>query len=158
MAMPDAMESDAPFQATADHRAPYTPGPLLDMQASSNDLSFEQWLLRALSDPILPGVIVIDLGQCFVRTTRSSALLTAEEVRQLKLALQLNSNLKVLKLHDPPSYGEVRSFALGHGSLLDTDKLNEIAEPICKLTALQQLYLGGKICILIFIWAGLRCG
>jgi hypothetical protein len=33
-----------------------------------------------------------------------------------------------------------------------------LSAPLGQLTALQQLDLGGNICILIFIWAGLRCG
>ncbi len=130
--MPHALESDAPFQATAAHRAPCTPVPLLDMQASSNEVSFEQWLLRALRDPSLPGVI--DLSPCTVLSTRSSFLLTAEEVMQLKLALQTNSNLRVLKI-----------IGRSYNNWLNINGLNEIAEPLGKLTALQQLHLSGKI-------------
>jgi hypothetical protein len=33
-----------------------------------------------------------------------------------------------------------------------------LSVPLGQLTALQQLDLGSNICILIFIWAGLRCG
>ena len=112
------------------------------MQASSDDVSFEQWLLCALNDPSLPGVI--DLSQCTVLRTRRSCLLTAEELRQLKVALQTNSNLRVLKLNGK-SFSE---FSLNVGGL------NEIAEPLGKLTALQQLHLFGKILILFLCLRG----
>ena len=108
------------------------------MQASSDDVSFEQWLLRALNDPSLPGVI--DLSQCTVLTSWSSPSLTAEERGQLKLALQSHSNVSVLKI----DAGEHRSF-------LNVDGLNEIVEPLGKLTALQQLDLRSKILICRFL-------
>jgi hypothetical protein len=111
------------------------------MQALSNDVSFEQWLLRTLNDPSLPGVI--DLSQCTVLWTRSSCTLTAEELRQLKLSLQSNPNLRILKL-----------CATTFRSLLTEDGLNEIAEPLGKLTALQQLHLASKIYILFQILRG----
>jgi hypothetical protein len=112
------------------------------MQASSDDVSFEQWLLRALNDPSLPGVI--DLRQCTVLRTRPSCLLTAEELRQLKLALQTNSKLTVLKL-DGRNYHDVS---------LTEDGLKEIVDTIGKLTALQQLDLGGNIFHLILYVRG----
>ncbi len=107
------------------------------MQASSDDVSFEQWLLRALNDPSLPGVI--DLSQCTVVTSRSRPFLSAEERGQLKLALQSHSNVRVLKLttdqYDP---------------LFNVNGLSEIAEPLGKLTALQHLHLGCKFLIFDF--------
>jgi hypothetical protein len=33
-----------------------------------------------------------------------------------------------------------------------------LSDTLGQLTALQRLHLDRKICILIFIWAGLRCG
>ena len=117
------------------------------MQASSDDVSFEQWLLCALNDPSLPGVI--DLSQCTVLRTRRRCLLTGEELMQLKLALQTNSNLRVLKINGE-SYGD-RS--------LNIDGLNEIAEPLGKLTALQQLHLSSNIFNFCFyICEGMCCG
>ena len=111
------------------------------MQASSDDVSFEQWLLCALNDPSLPGVI--DISQCTVLRTRRSCLLTAEELRQLKVALQTNSNLRVLKLNGK-SFSECS---------LNVDGLNEIAKPLGKLTALQQLHLDCKI-LFLFLYLG----
>jgi hypothetical protein len=146
MGMPHAEESDAPFQAIDARRAPYTPVPLLDMQALSTDVSFEQWLLRALNDPSLPGVI--DLSQCTILWTRSSCSLTAEELRQLKLALQSNSNVRVLKLHNVNPFGN---------ALLNVDGISEIAEPLGKLTALQQLDLGGRIFMFFLFCDGDVC-
>jgi hypothetical protein len=112
------------------------------MQASSDDVSFEQWLLCALNDPSLPGVI--DISQCTVLRTRRSCLLTAEELRQLKVALQTNSNLRVLKLNGK-SFSECS---------LNVDGLNEIAKPLGKLTALQQLHLDCKILFLFLYLRG----
>jgi hypothetical protein len=121
------------------------------MQASNDDVSFEQWLLRTVNDPSLPGVI--DLSQCSVLFTRSSCLLTAEERGQLKLALQSNSNVRVLKLCPP-----ITAIALSSRMLLNVDGIREIAEPLGKLTALQQLDLGGKIYILFLFARGVCCG
>ncbi len=129
----------------------HTPEPLLDMQASNNDVSFGQWLLRTVNDPSLPGVI--DLSQCSVLLTRSSFLLTAEERGKLKLALQSNSNVRVLKLC-PPITAIVRTFRMS----LNVDGIREIAEPLGKLTALQQLNLRGKIFILFLFVRGVCCG
>jgi hypothetical protein len=92
------------------------------------DGSFEQWLLRALNNPSLPGVI--DMSPFMGYS------LTAEEVRQLKLALQSNSNVRVLKLCAKFSRYDRRS-------LIKADGLSQIAEPLGKLTALQQLDLYG---------------
>ena len=128
----------------------HTPEPLLDMQASNDDVSFGQWLLRTVNDPSLPGVI--DLSQCSVLFTRSSCLLTAEERGQLKLALQSNSNVRVLKLCPP-----IPEYSLSSRMLLDVDGIREIAEPLGKLTALQQLNLGGKIFILFLFARGVCC-
>ena len=130
----------------------HTPEPLLDMQASNDDVSFGQWLFRTVNDPSLPGVI--DLSQCSVLFTRSSCLLTAEERGQLKLALQSNSNVRVLKLSPM-----IPEFLIPSGMLLlDVDGIREIAEPLGKLTALQQLNLGGKIFILFLFARGVCCG
>ena len=116
------------------------------MQASSDDVSFEQWLLCALNDPSLPGVI--DISQCTVLRTRHRCLLTAEELRQLKMALRTNSNLRVLKLNGK-SFSECS---------LNVDGLNEIAKPLGKLTALQQLHLYGTIFIFCFyVCEGMCC-
>ncbi len=117
----------------------YTTVPLLDIQSMSGgvpmDESFEQWLIRALNDPTLPGVL--DLSQCAVLRTRSSSMtgiLTAEELRQLKLALQSNSNIRFLKICvNDSEMGPV---------LFGVDI--EIAETLGKMTALQQLNLGGS--------------
>jgi hypothetical protein len=117
------------------------------MQVPSNDVSFEQWLLRAataLSDSSLPGVL--DLSQCSVLITRPRCSLTAEEVRQLKLALQSNSNLKVLKICVTTSRWDADFI------LLNINGLNEIAETLGKLTALQQLHLDCKIYIYLFFY------
>ena len=129
----------------------HTPEPLLDMQASNDDVSFGQWLLRTVNDPSLPGVI--DLSQCSVLFTRSSCLLTAEERGQLKLALQSNSNVRVLKLCPP-----IPANTLTSRMLLNVDGIREIAEPLGKLTALQQLNLGSKIFILFSFGRGVCCG
>ncbi len=112
------------------------------MQASSDDVSFEQWLLRALNDPSLPGVI--DLSQCTVLRTRHKCLLTGEELGQLKLALQTNSNLRVLKINGKSDTDWS----------LNIDGLNEIADTLGKLTALQQLHLSCKIFILFLYLRG----
>ena len=121
------------------------------MQASNDDVSFGQWLFRTVNEPSLPGVI--DLSQCSVLFTRSSCLLTAEERGQLKLALQSNSNVRVLKLCPP-----IPEYLLSSRMLLDVDGIREIAEPLGKLTALQQLNLGGKIFILFLFARGVCCG
>jgi hypothetical protein len=118
--------------------------PLLEMQSSNDDVSFGQWLLRALNDPSLPGVI--DLSKCSVLWTRSSCSLTAEELGQLKLALQSNSNVRVLKLQTAEDHFADR--------LLNLDGISEIAEPLGKLTALQQLHLSGKIFHFLLILRG----
>ena len=120
-----------------------TPVPLLEMQASNDDVSFGQWLLRALNDPSLPGVI--DLSKCSVLWTRGSCSLTAEELGQLKLALRSNSNVRVLKLQTVDHFG-VR--------LLNLDGIKEIAEPLGKLTALQRLDLSRKIFHFLLILRG----
>jgi hypothetical protein len=44
------------------------------------------------------------------------------------------------------------------GNGFGTEGARALSAPLGQLTALQQLDLGGNICILIFIWAGLRCG
>ncbi len=125
------------------------------MQASSDDVSFEQWLLRALNDPSLPGVI--DLSQCTVLRTRRSNLLTAEELGQLKLALQTNSNLMVLKLNGKPYDGKPYDELLDRS--LNVDGLKKIVDTFGKLTALQQLHLACKIFIFCFyICEGMCCG
>ena len=118
------------------------------MQASNDDdVSFGQWLLRTVNDPSLHGVI--DLSQCSVLWTRFICSLTAEELGQLKLALQSNSNVRVLKLC-PPITAIVRTFRMS----LNVDGIREIAEPLGKLTALQQLYISRKISISILICEG----
>ena len=129
----------------------HTPEPLLDMQASNDGVSFGQWLIRTVNDPSLPGVI--DLSQCSVLFTRSSCLLTAEERGQLKLALQSNSNVRVLKLCPP-----IPANTLTSRMLLNVDGIREIAEPLGKLTALQHLDLVGKIFILFLFARGVCCG
>ncbi len=107
----------------------HTPELLLDMQASNDDnVSFGQWLLRTVNDPSLHGVI--DLSQFSVLRTRSSCSLTAEELGQLKLALQSNSNVRVLRLHM-----SVNDFG--------PEGARALSEPLGKLTALQQLDLAG---------------
>ena len=121
------------------------------MQASNDDVSFGQWLRRTVNDPSLHGVI--DLSQCSVLWTRSSCSLTAEELGQLKLALQSNSNVRVLQLCPPKSRAH-----LSNQMVLNVDGISEIAEPLGKLTALQQLNLGGKIFILFLFGRGVCCG
>ena len=106
------------------------------MQPSHDDVTFEQWLFRALNDPSLPGVL--DFSKCTVLRTRSSFLLTAEELRQLKLAMQSNSEIRVLKL----------CTATTGQRLLNVVGLSEIAEPLSNLTALRHLHLECTILIL----------
>jgi hypothetical protein len=126
---------NSPFQTTSASSRKKKNRQLLDMQASIDDVSFEQWLLRALNDPSVPGVI--DLSQCTVIRTGRRALLTAEELRQLKLALQTKSNLAVLKLN-----GRERSY---NDASLYINGLKEIVDTIGNLTALLQLDLSRKI-------------
>ncbi len=137
-----AAAKTAPFKQLQLIIAQNSPRQLLDMQASSDDVSFEQWLLPALHDPSLPGVI--DLNQCTVLRTRPSCLLTAEELRQLKLTLQTNSNMRVLKINGIPY----------DNWSLNIDGLKEIADTLGKLTALQQLDVQCKIFVLFLCLQG----
>ena len=121
------------------------------MQASNDDVSFEQWLLRILSDPSSPGTI--DLAQCAVLGRRSPSLLTSDELMMLKFALQSNwsrFNLRVLKLCSFDSRGMVDSF-----STVTAEGLSFLTETLGTLTALQHLDLSGAK--LISFWFARGC-
>jgi hypothetical protein len=113
------------------------------------DSSLEQWLRRVISDPIRPGVV--DLSErpqardgrpvgvlarvgrrtrpVFGRSYRHSGSgMSLEEIVQLRLALQSNRSVKVLKI---PFDNSSRSKLL--------DGLRQLAGALGELTALEHL-------------------